>query len=330
MKYKWFIGIDVSKKTLDFTLYNPKDYKRSEHIKTDNATSGFKQLSKWLRKMKVNSSETLFCMEHTGIYSLELSVYFEEQGISYSAIPPLEIKRSLGLTRGKNDKVDSLKISRYCYLHAAELKLSSLPSKNIQGLKNLLNERTRLVKMQTMDKQTLAEFKDTYPESSLKRANERLLAFKEQIAEIEKDIESLINGDESLKKNYNLILSIVGIGLVNTVMFLVYTNNFTNFSDGRKYACYGGVAPFEYSSGTSIRGKTKVSNLANKNIKVNLTQAAKSAVMYDPELKKYYKRKKDEGKEHGVILNAIKFKLILRVFAVVKRGTPYVKFRQAG
>lgn len=311
-------------------MYNPKEQKKSVHTKLDNNRTGFKQLSKWLRKMKVDIKEVLFCMEHTGIYGLELSVFFEEQGLAYSAISPLEMKRSFGLTRGKNDKIDSFKISRYCYLHASELELTHLPSKKVQGLKVLLNERMRVVKMQTVEKQTMTELKGISSESSVKRANKRLAAFKEQIDEIEKDIESLINKDESLKKNYNLVKSIVGLGMVNTVIFLVHTNNFTNFSDGRKYACYGGIAPFEYSSGTSIRGKTRVSKLANKSVKANLTQAARSAVQHDPELKKYYKRKEKEGKEHGVIMNAIKFKMILRAFAVVKRGTPYVKFRQAG
>lgn len=330
MKFKWFVGIDISKKTLDFTLYNPKDYKNSAHVKISNSRDGFKELPRWLKKKDVRVNETLFCMEHTGIYGLELSVFFEEKELAYSAASPLEIKRSMGLTRGKNDKVDSLNISRYCYLHAGELELSSLPSGKLQSLKFLLNERMRVVKMQTVEKQSITEFEKYSPGSIIKRSKKRLASFIEQIKEIENDIESLVNKDESLKKNYNLVTSIVGMGMVNTVMFLVHTNNFTSFSDGRKYACYGGVAPFEYSSGTSIRGKTSVSNLANKSIKVNLTLAARSAVLHDSELKKYYKRKEEEGKEHGVIMNAVKFKLILRVFAVIKRGTPYVRIRQAG
>ncbi len=82
--------------------------------------------------------------------------------------------------------------------------------------------------------------------------------------------------------------------------------------------------------GTSILGKTRVSEVSNKRIKVNLTIGARSAIINDPELKLYYKRKTDEGKEHGTVMNAVKFKLITRVFATVKRGTPYVKLRQAG
>lgn len=330
MKYEWFVGIDISKLTLDFTLYNPIDFKSSNHVELTNDINGFKKVLPWLKKSQVDIKETLFCMEHTGIYGLKLSVFMEEKKLSYSAVPPIEIKRSLGLTRGKNDKLDSLKISRYCYLHARELKLSELPSKKLRALKLLLNERLRIVKMQTIEKQTMTELKKISSESYEKRSKKKLSLFKEQINQIEDEIGTLINEDESLKKNYNLANSVVGIGLVNATLFIVHTNNFQSFTDGRKFACYGGVAPFEYSSGTSIKGKTRVSYLANKDIKTNLTQAARSAVQNDDELRIYYKRKAKEGKEHGVIMNAIKFKLILRVFATIKRGTPFVRMRQAG
>ncbi len=135
---------------------------------------------------------------------------------------------------------------------------------------------------------------------------------------------------EEIHKNYVLIRSVFGIGLINAVLFIIYSNNFQSFPNARKYACYSGIAPFENRSGTSIRGKTRVSHLANKRLKSNLSNGARSAVQNDPELRLYYDRKAKEGKEHGVIMNAVKFKLITRVFAVVNRGTPFVRMRQAG
>jgi len=105
---------------------------------------------------------------------------------------------------------------------------------------------------------------------------------------------------------------------------LVTTNNFTGFENGRKYACYSGIAPFEHTSGISIKGKTRVSNLANKKIKALLSNGANSAYKWDPEMKKYYKRKIAEGKDHKLVINAISCKLVNRVFAVIKRQTPFV------
>ena len=105
---------------------------------------------------------------------------------------------------------------------------------------------------------------------------------------------------------------------------LVHTHTFTAFKDARQFACYCGIAPFEYASGTSIKGKTKVSHLANKKLKSLLNMAALNAVRFDSELKAYYERRVKEGKNKMCVLNIIRNKLVSRVFAVVKRGTPYV------
>lgn len=330
MKFKWFVGIDISKSTLDVTLYNKLGFKKSEHIRIGNTEKGFKQFLKWIKQLGAEVTALVVCMEHTGVYGNDLAVFLTVKDIAFSMISPLHIKRSLGLTRGKNDKVDSFQISRFCYLHREELDLSKLSSETIQKLRGLIKERQRLVKMQTIEKQVISELKGTCSSLSIKRSELRLNNLKKDIESIENEIGQIIKDDKKVNENYKLIRSVTGIGLINSVLFIVYSNNFQGFTDARKYACYSGVAPFENISGTSIRGKTKVSHLANKQIKANLSNAARSAVQNDPELRKYYDRKSKEGKEHGVIMNAVKFKLITRVFAVVNRGTPYVKLNQAG
>jgi len=330
MKFKWFIGIDISKKTLDATMYDKASLKKPKHIKVSNNLKGFRELIRWIRKQGSLIKESLIIMEHTGVYGNDLAVFLDQKRISYSMVSPLHIKRSLGLTRGKNDKVDSFQISRFCYLHREELQLSKFPSITIQKLRGLINERERIVKMQATEKQVLKELKVQSSDSSNKRVKARLAHFSQDINSIEREIEQIINAEPDIQENYILARSVIGIGMVNAVLFIIYSNNFQGFANARKYACYSGIAPFENSSGTSIRGKTKVSHLANKRIKVNLSNGARSAVQNDPELQLYYKRKAKEGKEHGVIMNAIKFKLITRVFAVVNRGTPFVKMRQAG
>ena len=115
-----------------------------------------------------------------------------------------------------------------------------------------------------------------------------------------------------------------GIGLVNAVMTIVFTENITSFPSAKAYAVYAGVVPFDHSSGTSIKGRKRVSHLANKEIKSELNQAAKSAINYDPELK-YYAARKLENKPYPVVLNNVKYKLILRMFSLVKRGEKYLE-----
>jgi transposase len=122
-----------------------------------------------------------------------------------------------------------------------------------------------------------------------------------------------------------LVSSVKGVGLILGVNFLVYTGGFTLFDDWRKFACYSGIAPFEYQSGSSIKGKKKVSQIANKTIKALLSNAACSCIQFSEELKSYYKKRLAEGKSKMSTQNIIRNKIVARVFAVVKRGSPFVE-----
>jgi transposase len=145
------------------------------------------------------------------------------------------------------------------------------------------------------------------------------------VRDCEKRIEALLKQDIALNTNYKLVSSVVGIGLVNAALILVATANFTLFDNPRKFGCYCGVVPFEHSSGSSVRGKTRVSKMANRHLKTKLTLAAQNAARFDPELKEYYQRKRSEGKNNWLVLNNVKNKLIHRIFAVVRNGQMYEK-----
>ena len=329
MKRNWFIGIDISKKTLDIVIYNQEKQKSKKHFKVTNNLKGFREVIQKLKAEGINLKEALICLEYCGIYGLELGLFLENK-VDFCFTAPLHIKRSLGLTRGKNDKLDAYKIARFCYLFRDELSPTKMPSKTMIKLKILMSERNRVVKAAKIEKQVLKEFSNQLDQKATKRIEKRLKLLAIDIKAIENEILELIKTDAKLVENYNLLLSIIGIGQVNAVMMILCTNNFAGITSARSFACYCGIAPFEYSSGTSIRGKTRVSNLANKKMKSDLTNAARSAVLNDPELRIYYKRKREEGKAHGTVMNAIKFKIITRAFAVINRKTPYVKLRKAG
>ena len=164
----------------------------------------------------------------------------------------------------------------------------------------------------------------------VKESEKQLKLIKGQIEQTEKQIEAAIKDDDQLQTTLRLLCSIPGIGLVTAVALILATNNFTAFSDSRKFASYCGVAPFEHTYGSSIRGRTKTSHLANKRIKALLGNGAASAIQSDEELKTYFHRKVAEGKPKMVVINAIRAKLINRVFATINRGTEYVVLRQYG
>ena len=232
------------------------------------------------------------------------------------------------MTRGKNDKVDARRIAWYAMDKKAKLTPYVLPTENLIRIKQLLTYRDQLVRLRTGLKNSLQSHQEyqqviswDYVTKDIQKQIEHL---NESIEQVEKQLMEIIESESSLKKTFTLATSVKGIGLVIAAFMMVTTNNFTGFENGRKYACYAGIAPFPYDSGTSIKGKTQVSYLANKQIKPLLSNGANSAKAYDPEIRAYYNRKRNEGKEHKSVINAISCKLVNRVFSVVKRQTPYV------
>ena len=322
------LGIDVSKKKLDVTLVtNPKD-KEHLHFIIPNTKTGIRSIFKRLEKLNIQKEDILICFEHTGVYAMLLCYEFEKMKIEYYIVSSLEIHRSRGIFRGKTDKKDSEMIAFYAITHKHKLKSVMLPEETLMKIKILLSERGKLVKAIGMF-QKAKEMKGFFPKIVIEQAtaiNKETITFlKKQLRMIDSSIKKLIESDSELKAKHDLITTVPGVGVHTANYLITITRNFTAFDNWRKLACYGGIAPFEYSSGSSIRGKTQVSQLANKKLKSILNMAALSARVYDPQLKAYYERKVGEGKHPLSVMNAIKCKVISRVFATVKRGTPFVK-----
>lgn len=232
------------------------------------------------------------------------------------------------MKRGKTDKADAMMISQYGWYRREDLKPMKPVSDVQQQLQQLMNYRDKMVADKASYEARLNELrsqlKDKLPARIIESTEYVMQVLEVEIKEVKKAIEKLIVSDNEIKINYDLTTSVRGIGFVIAVHLLIVTENFTRFSDPRKFACYSGVAPFEHTSGSSIKGRTKVSQLANKKIKSLLTMAAICAVKHDPELKAKYEKKIKEGKAKMSVINMIRFKLIERIFAVIKRQSPYV------
>ncbi len=323
-----FVGIDVSKKTLDIAVLDHKA-RLIDFMEFNNNLRGFKKMNTWLSRFGYQRSQWLFCLEHTGVYALAVCSFLEDMNLLYSLQPGLQIKRSMGIKRGKNDRIDAKILAKYAYLYRNEIQLYRLPSKTLLEIKNLLSYRERLVKskvaLQVAAKELKAHTHRSIHKAVVESSGEHIRLFQASIHQLDKQLEQLICSDESLSNLYNLVTSVKGIGSQIAAYMLVYTHGFTKFANWRKFSCYCGLAPFEYRSGTSIRGKTKVSYLGNKKLKALIGNGVSSAIQHDQELASYYQRKIKEGKHKMLVLNAIKNKLISRAFAVVKRGTPFIE-----
>jgi transposase len=323
-KKEFFIGVDVSKLTLDVSVHGTKN-----HIRIANSSEGFKQLMAWLKSLNIVLCNCWFVMEYTGGYEYRLVQFCQSKQITFTRVPGLQIKKSLGMQRGKNDKIDSRRIAEYGYEKREKLKESKVCSEAIASLKQLLTQRRAFVKDKKAHEHRMKELlamEDFKANDPIIKCYKQAARFAlKMVDKVETEIKKIISKDEIMNRNFNLITSIPGIGEVNGWMTIAYTQNFECFPDGRTYGVYIGVVPYEHTSGTSIRGKTRVSHMANKPLKGDLSMAAKAAVQHDPEMKAYYERRKAMGKHHMGIMNEVKFKLILRMFAVVNKGEVYVK-----
>lgn len=142
MNFKAFIGIDVSKSHLDVFIRRP-----GLHAKFNNNEAGFKKMLVWIEQhIDCALEEVLFAFEHTGLYSLPLSLFLHERGYRFTLLPGLELKKSMGISRGKNDKGDAKRIAEYAYEKREKIKLYQMPSDTLLKLKRLLSYRERLVK----------------------------------------------------------------------------------------------------------------------------------------------------------------------------------------
>jgi transposase len=325
-EYKHFYGVDVSKRTVDIVY---TDMQLSVHHKFINDASGMKQLSDWLMQNQSSSEDTLFCMETTGLYCFTLTHFLCSRAIDVWVEHSTTIKRAFSLARGKNDKVDAQRIALYATKNLDRLRLWKPMGNTLEKIKHLATLRERLVDTVKRLTVPIEEFEAvgniTMSKLLNKSIKKTLSALHQDIVKVESQIMDIVNEDENLKQLYKIISSVIGIGFVTTINLIVYTHAFDVMNDARKLACYCGVAPFEYSSGTSIRGKTKVHPMANKKLKCNLHMASLTAIKCDPGLKNYYERKVAEGKNKMSVLNAVKNKLLARVVSCVNNRKIYVK-----
>jgi transposase len=328
MEKNVFIGIDVSKSKLDVTFILNGNLEKAGYFQVRNNKKGFQELLQRMTGINQEKSLWLFCFENTGVYSVSLACFLSEQNVDFCHESALRIKRSLGIKRGKNDKLDSKEIAEYAYIHREKLKLTTNIRQELQELKVLISYRERLMKQKNAllvaAKEAYECFENETTKFILDDSEELIPQYEKKIKNVERKMLKLIEKDEKLNNNFKLATSVVGISLIVGSYMLVQTNNFTQFNQ-RQYACHAGVAPYENSSGTDVPQQKRTSKMADGKIKALLTNAALNAKTFDPQLKLYYHRKIKEGKNKFCVLNAIRFKLISRVFASVKRGTPYVR-----
>ena len=334
------IGIDFSKETFDATVL---DLTKSNgvlpasingmHEKFQNRKRGFQQLLAWVKKVtkQMPSKDWVFCGEQTGRYSQELCDFLFNQGLDMWIEAPLRIKRCMGIARGKNDSLDSLRIAEYACRYQDKMTVYQPVSEAIAQLKELFLTRLKFVEQRKalfVRNNTCTEYsKGTEAEKTVARLSRNLIEqYDEAIKELEKEMQAIIDSNKDILETFENITSIKGISLINASAFILYTNNFKDFgADPRRIASYWGVAVFAQDSGTSIHHPARTSPMCSKMLKSLLSEAAVAARMYNPEIKQYYNRLIAKGKHKGIALNNVKNKLVHIITALAVNKTKYVE-----
>lgn len=331
MDYSYFLGIDMAKRSFDYCLIDDQ----GSILHQDTCENDVTSILEWIASMEVNEpsianswNSILVCIEHSGFYSsILLHTLYQSVEANIWVESALQIKRSIGVQRGKSDKLDAMRIATYTLDFQRKAILWTPLPKCITRLKMLLSHRDRLVRCLMSLENTLNEqrdFVDPVLQNECDQLNEAPIeAVRRSIFQIEDKIEALLREEQQLTRIAEIVTSVPGFGNVIASKIITATEGFTRLTDPRSFACYAGVAPFEHSSGTSIKGRNRVSHLANKDIKKMLHMAAlvtirKGNIMYN-----YYKRKVEEGKNPMSVINAIRNKLIHILFACIYNDVTY-------
>ena len=318
---KIIIGIDISAKTLDLCI---KKGNSKEFVELENTT---KSIRKFLKEHIDEASNTIIAMENTGRYNWYLYEVLEKMSFEVFVIHPFHLKKSLGLIRGKNDKVDAERISVFTEKNYTDLTPWKPCSAELKQVKIIASERKSKIKSRSKLLQKQKEYqifnKNKLKTKLVNMCKTNIKSLTKQINELDELMEFTIMQNEQLKEQIERIRTIPGVGKVLSCAVLAKTEGFTIYTEPRKLACCAGVVPFNYQSGTSINSKFKVSHLADKSLKTLLHMAAMRAVRLDCDLKCYYERKVASGKNKMSVLNAVRNKIIHIIFALIKNKTYY-------
>ena len=323
----YFIGVDVSKKKLDFCVMFENKVVHEEVIA--NHPSAVTALIHQLEKeLGISNAQMLVCAEHTGQYTYPLVCACEAVECKLWLEHPSNIKYSSGVQRGKNDKIDAKRIAIYAARFEDKVRLYERPDQEIERLKQLEAERSLYVADLAKYKAQMKDQKEYMPESIYKEKAKRLKKLMKNLQEvidsITEEMECIVNSTEALSRQYRLLQSIDGVGPVVALNMIVVTEAFTRFDNARQFNCFAGLAPFQYTSGSSQHSRARVSHRADKCIKTLLHLSAVSLVSKaGGEMKEYYLRKVEEGKNKMTVINALRAKIVARMFAVIKRNEFY-------
>jgi len=307
-----WIGIDVSKLNLDVCLLRSEGKPLHKEFKNDH--SGFSKLARWVKSLGVSSAH--YCLEATGSYSDALAHFLAEAGEAVSVENPARIKHfGIGIGKiQKTDKADALTIATYCKMTSPSLWRLSAPE-----VKELVALLRRLQSLQELLNQEENRLKEPGLIKEVKRSlNQTVRFLKTEIQKLRVQIDEHVSKHPGLKADKELLESIPGIGPMAALWILAELPDPKQFSTAQAAAAYAGLAPQERRSGTSIKGKTRLSKAGKRHLRRALFMPAVSAKRYNPLVKDLYERLISRGLSKMAAIGACMRKLLMIAYGVLK------------
>jgi transposase len=315
---KHILGIDIAKRTFDVALLHDTGiYSTGQFV---NSPEGFQSLRRWLSNRGIDSLHA--CMEATGRYGDDLATFLAAEGYGVSQVNPIRISAyaKSKLLRTKTDKTDAKLIADYCATQAPPLwNPPSVYRSELQSLTRYLNELTRA---RTRE---INRSKSGIPSPAVRRAIQEHIDFlNEQIKQVERDIEQLIDGNDDNRKQIELLVSIPGISTTTAAKILSELPDVSSFPQARHLASYAGLCPRQHQSGSSVRKKTRLSKTGNPYLREAFYMPAVCVMRgNNPLLQPLVARMRADGRKPIVIIGAVMRKLLHIAYGVLKTGTPF-------
>lgn len=324
-----FAGIDVSKETLDAALIVGLNKTDVRHKQFSNDEKGCQLLHEWIKKQTGSADgATVLCLEHTGIYNWKLLDFLQHTEMVVWLEMALQIKMSMGIQRGKTDKLDAVRIALFAYKHREDIKVWKPSSQSVQNLHSLMTSRERILRALNLLQVPIHEARAVGDQALArlleKAAKSAIKALEKALQKTDVQLTEELQKDETLKHFYALLTSVKGIGRVIAIYLIVYTKGFTRLTHKKQLGSYTGVVPFKHQSGKRVKRKDKTDRMTNATLRNVVAMGAKSAMNFDPELKQYAERKRKEGKDYAWCITAVSNKLLARALACVNNDRKYV------
>lgn len=327
---KQVAGIDVAQKELVVTLgclFEDFSIDLTAYKVFKNTDAGIKSLVEWAEKLKAKETEINYVMEATGVYHQKLAYYLEGTKRNVSIVLPNKISNYMRILEVKTvtDKSCSQAIAQF----GLERKLDywKRPNEAYKELQQLTRERDQIVLERSIIKNQIhAEKAEAYPNiRSLERMQARIQFLSSQEKEIKNDIKEIVDNHAEIKQIVKRVTTIPGVGELTAVIVLAETNGFELIRNKSQLSSYAGLDVKEKQSGTSVKGKPKISKKGNRNLRKSLHLPALVAVKWDDHFKNIYARLVSK---HGVkmkALVAIQRKILELIYVLFKNETEYDK-----